>query len=101
MMVVKDNNAAWAEAWLDTPLEGLALKKRGAAVTSGGLDDFGILVDPPIVKRDLGSPGELAKLIDALPSTATVKVRGHGWDYSERFIWTGTPAEFNSTWIID
>jgi hypothetical protein len=60
----------------------------------------GILISPAIARQTLKSQGHLNKIIKEM-NPATVTVRGHGWSFEKKFVWTGTAAEFNETWECD
>lgn len=99
-MTITKDKMVFTDACLDTPFDALCVKKHGANIKSA-LDDFGIIVTPAINRRYIKAPDDLNGFIAALDTNATVKVRGHGWTDSERFVWSGTPEEFNSIWVVD
>lgn len=94
-MVVDD--AAWYQAWLDTPIgmprtetAAEAMKTPGCCVKSREHNTEGTFT---------GLPMHYGKLV--MYTDDRVVVRGYGDCTSPKFVWRGTKAEYHAVWECD
>jgi hypothetical protein len=100
--MITESEQVFMDAVMDTPFGAVCVKKRGKELADLVHDAYGhgILVSPTILQGTIQGPDELAGRLNAIHQSI-VTVRGHGWGSEKRFVWTGTVAEFNKTWVVD
>ena len=106
-----ENKKTYANAVMDTPFGAVCVKRRGKELMELVNDKYGhgLMVVPKLtqdVMRQTNAQSQeeanqyLYWIVSDLPGM-DVMVRGHGWDFEKKFVWTGTKHEFQQTWEID
>lgn len=97
--ITTDRQTFNAECWNTLIVPFCVKKQKPIKELFDDPQGHGVIVSPAIERGSVTNDAELHAEIRAFNST--VVVRGHGWDFEEPFVWSGTPEEFCETWIGD